>query len=331
MGFEPNGAGQRNGRDNVARLSRLARERADAQARHILWPRLLDTRNQYLDWQEFHLWARSIIEVEKSIPDWLAELLRQRCPGFVEDLARPGSKAPEARPDYLRLEDWIDENIFGFTKREGWFNAISFYALRELRYQRAQAYWSECVERWKKAKPVQYPSFEEWKLTARRCDDGLFLTPTAHQESSSIKLIAPEWLAESVGRYIDWEALAYWVRSALESFERLPAEVAARLQRECPGFLDAYVQARDAGIGVMHPWAELMRWISDHFFQEARSGGWFDAIIGAAQIHPRAIRTLEYADDCDEQWSAGLPVAYPKFEEWRRQADAYVELDKENV
>ena len=67
-------------RDSSARLQRAARERADDQARGIPWQRLYDVRNQYIDWQEFYLWVRSILEVEEEIPDWLTEILNDRCP-----------------------------------------------------------------------------------------------------------------------------------------------------------------------------------------------------------------------------------------------------------
>ena len=150
-------------RKSIAQIERLARERADEQARRIPWQRLLDTRNEYIDWQEFYLWVRSILEVENRIPDWLVEILNSRCPGFLENEKRLTPKAAKNRPLPLRLEDWIDDHIFGFAKQEGWFSAITFYAIREPRYQRAEVCWSECVERWKKAKPVRYPSFEEWK------------------------------------------------------------------------------------------------------------------------------------------------------------------------
>ena len=69
-------------RDSTARLQRLARERADEQARRIPWQRLYEVRNQYIDWQEFYLWARSIFEVEERIPDWLAEILQRPLPGI---------------------------------------------------------------------------------------------------------------------------------------------------------------------------------------------------------------------------------------------------------
>ena len=42
--------------------------------------------------------------------------------------------------------------------------------------------------------------------------------------------------------------------------------------------------------------------------------------------HPRAVRTMEYADHCDEVWISELPSPYPSFEDWRRDADSYVEL-----
>ena len=51
----------------------------------------------------------------------------------------------------------------------------------------------------------------------------------------------------------------------------------------------------------------------------------YDAIIISSGIHPRAIRTMEYADHCDEVWNDNLPV--PSFESWRRDADRYVDIE----
>jgi len=91
-------------RDSTARLQRLARERADEQARRIPWQRLYEVRNQYIDWQEFSLWARSILETEKKIPDWLVGILQERCPGFLEAEKALSPKARKARPLALRLD-----------------------------------------------------------------------------------------------------------------------------------------------------------------------------------------------------------------------------------
>ncbi len=306
-------------RNHVVRVQRLAQERADAQARRIPWQRLLDTRNKYIDWQEFYLWVRSVLEIESRIPDWLVEELDKRCPGFLECEKKLSPKATKNRPLPLRLEAWIDDHIFGFAKQEGWFNAITYYAIRDPRYQRAEVCWSECVKAWKKAKPVRYPSFEDWKDTAARCDGTAHLVPELRRASASVKLVTPQRLADAVSRYIDWEAFAYWVRAGLELGSPVQQEVAGELQRRCPGFLEAHPNARDG--------QQLLSWIGDQNFSHAKSEGWFEAILLFAHRHPRAIRTMEYAEHCEDAWGSRLPDPYPSFEEWREEADSYVGQD----
>jgi len=315
-------------RDSTARLQRAARQRADEEARRIPWQRLYEVRNQYIDWQEFHLWVRSILEVEDRIPDWLVEILNTRVLGFIEAERALTPAAVKTRPLHFRLEDWIDEHIFAFAKQEGSFFAITYYAMRDPRYQRAEVCWSECVEKWKKAKPIQYPSFEEWKSMAAQCDETAHLTASERKARASSKLVHPERLCEAVARYIDWEALAYWARPALERGSRLPVEVANNLERRCPGFLDANIRARqqESG-GDSRAWQRLMLWIADLHFQDSQTEGWFDAILVHVRSHPRSIRTMEYADHCDELWSSELPNPYPSFEDWRGNADLYVDLD----
>ena len=313
--------------DSTTRLQRTARERADDEARRIPWQRLFEARNQYIDWQEFSLWVRSILEVENRIPDWLVEILDERVPGFLESEKQLTLQAAKGRPIPLRLEDWIDDHIFGFAKQEGWFNAITYYAIRDPRYQRAEVCWSECTEKWKKAKRNQYPSFEEWKGMAAQCDETAHLTATERQALASTKLVQPDRLCEAVARYIDWQAFAYWARPALERESRLPAEVASILECRCPGFLNASIKARqrESG-GDSQALQQLMLWIAEHSFQDAQTEGWFDAILVHVRSHPRAIRTMEYADRCDDVWSSEPPDPYPCFEDWRRDADLYVDL-----
>ena len=184
-------------RDSTTQLQRAARERADDQARRIPWQRLLQARNQYIDWQEFNLWVRSILEVEKAASriGW-----SRSSTTVVQDFLKPRKeltpKAAKNRPLPLRLEDWIDDHIFGFARQEGWFSAITFYAIREPRYQRAEVCWSECVERWKKAKPLQYPSFEEWKDMAAQCDDTAHLLPEVSARQGRLR----SSLLRSLGR-----------------------------------------------------------------------------------------------------------------------------------
>jgi hypothetical protein len=316
--------------NSAAQLQRLARERADSQARRIPWQRLYDARNQYVDWQEFYLWARSIVEVEKGVPDWLTEILNDQCPGFLRCEEALTVKAARARPLALRLEDWIDDHIFGFAKQQGWLNAITYYAVRDPRYQRAEACWSECVEKWKNAKPLHYPSFEEWKCMAAQHDETAHLVPRERKARASAKVVAPDRLTEAASRYIDWEAFAYWVRPAMERYPQLPAKVTHELEHRCPGFLASNIKPRKQDSrGASQGYERLMLWIADHFFEDAKTEGWFDAVLLQARNHPRAIRTIEYSDHCSEIWGSQLPRSYPSFEQWRRDVDSYVDLDND--
>ena len=121
-------------------------------------------------------------------------------------------------------------------------------------------------------------------------------------------------------------AFAYWARPALEGGSELPPEVVRELERRFPGYLQTAPEplARKKS-GAARDWEHLMLWVGDRFFQDARTEGWFDAILIQVRSHPRAIRTVEFADHCDEVWSSQVPDPYPSFEDWRREADTYVE------
>jgi hypothetical protein len=308
-------------RESAARLQRHAQQRADEQARRIPWQQLQQTREQYIDWQEFCLWVRSISEAEGGMPKWLSSIVDERCPGFLQAESGKASN----RPLGLSLEDWVGEHIFGFAKREGWFNSVQFYAVRDPRYQRAEVCWSECAEKWAQARPIRYPSFEEWRATAAACDETAHLVPEQRKAQASAKLVDRGPLEQAISCYIDWEAFAYWARPALEHGQPFPGEVSEELERRCPGFLDQ--SARTGTLRGDSTWEELRAWIAERFFAEAKEGGWFDAILVGVQRHPRAIRTMEYADHCDETRGSSLPVPYPSFDVWRRDADSYVESE----
>lgn len=139
----------------ISRLQRHANEKAAAEARRVPWPVLLEARNQYLDWQEFYHWARSIIDVERSVPESLARKLDEACPGFRAAEKKYLLKHPkEATLTPVRLGQWIEENIFGFAKQGGWLLAVTYYAVRETRFQKVSACWSESVQKWQKARPI---------------------------------------------------------------------------------------------------------------------------------------------------------------------------------
>ena len=161
---------------------------------------------------------------------------------------------------------------------------------------------------------------------AGNCDRTAHLLAGEGKLNSSSKRVAPDHLADTVSRYIDWEAFAYWAGPALESTSELPAEVFRELRQRCSGYLDEAISGPNReSKSRSRSWDRLMSWIADHCFEDAQKGGWFDAILIQVRNHPRAIRTMEYSDHCDEMWQSQFPNPYPSFKEWRKAADSYVE------
>ncbi len=308
-------------RESAARLQRHAQQRADEQARRIPWQQLQQTREEYIDWQEFCLWVRSIIEAEGCMPEWLTSIVEQRCPGFLQS----DSERTSTRPLSLRLEDWIGEHIFGNARKEGWFHAVEFYSVRDPRYQRAEVCWSECAGEWAQSRPIRYPSFEEWRAMAVACDETAHLVSEQRKTQASSKLVDRGRLAQAISSYIDWEAFAYWARPALEHGQPVPEPVREELDHRCPGFLDR--SAGTENVCAESFWEDMMTWIAEQFFADAKAEGWFDAILIGAHRHPRAIRTMEYAEYWDDLRGPSLPVPYPSFEDWRSDADSYIEAE----
>lgn len=313
-------------RELTSPVQRQAEERAAEAARRVPWRVLLETRNHYLEWQEFYYWARSIIESEGDVPEWLARKLNEMCPGFLAaGKIKPATVAKDAESAAIRLGEWIEGQIFAFAERGGWLAAVTFYAVREPRYQRASTCWSESVQKWRTTRPREYPSLEQWLREAALCDESAHLLSEIRKHRECFKLVDRARLDEAVRRYIDWEAFAYWARSALEQ-ESVVETVARELDARCPGFGDFNARERTRDGDLPQHWHRLMFWIRDHFFQEAKTEGWFDAIVMSASIHPRAIRTMEYADHCDDIWNGNLPIPYPSLENWRSDADRYVNI-----
>lgn len=314
-------------RELTSRVQRQAQDHAAELARRVPWQVLLATRNQYLEWQEFYYWARSIIESEGAIPESLAGKLKEMCPGFLDaEELKAGRNTKAAELAAIRLGEWIDDQIFAFAEKGGWLPAVTFYAIREPRYQRASVCWSESVQKWRTTKPDPYPSLDEWTLNAAACDESAHLLPEIRKQRECFKHVDSMRLSNAVSRYIDWEAFAYWARPALEQ-ESVVDAVVHELDARCPGFREFNARERIRDGELPKHWHRLMLWVRDHFFQEANAEGWFDAIVISAEIHPRAIRTMEYADHCEAIWNRALQEPYPSFEMWRRDADRYVDID----
>jgi len=311
-------------------LSEMARREAGRQARRIPWQRLLEARQQYVEWNAFSLWARAIAEAEGCTPAWLVKVLEERCPGLLG--SDRTSKITHQDPLlYRRILEWFETNVLAQAKEKGWLQAVTFYTVRDPEYVRDCAYWQHCEAQWKRQRPSAYPSFEEWRRSSEQCADEVLdvfeMTEDKRQIIKASRVAGPERLAAAVAQYMEWEAFTYWLRSLLESDTKLPGTVVKELQRRCPGFLESDEELRNTLVPEDYTgrWKALLEWGENRFFGNIQKEGWLDAVVYEARAHPRSVRIVDYwVFYWDEHWSSNPHEAYPSFEEWRRTADDFV-------
>jgi hypothetical protein len=308
---------------------------AEREAARIPWPQLQDARENYVAWEAFALWVRAIENAAGFFPEWLAETVEKRRPGFSDFVFKHKQEHPDSPPfPWYYLERWISERIFGEARREGWMNAVGYYAARDLESLRNHAYWGHCERQWMRAKPAAYPSFRDWLKASEQCDDQMLDECEMQEEKRRlIKLsrrVSPRALCNAVTRYVEWESFAYWARTALEAPPPLPVSVKREVNRRCPGFLrtDAAARAADPQEQPHCRFNQIIDWIEDHEFAGAKKRGWFDVLLYQARLHPRHARVIDYWYDWEARWTNERSNRYPSLSRWQRAADSYTfELD----
>ena len=317
------------------RVGQTARLTAEKEAARIPWPQLDEAREKYVDWEAFVLWVRAIEHAEGGFPEWLAKIVDKRCWGFSKSVEKRSPDHSDVPPVFWpHLERWVNERIFGEIWREGWMNAVGYYAARDLASLRNHAYWEYCEGQWKRSKPAAYPSFQEWRKASERCIDQVLDECQMREEKRRlIKLsrrVSPRTLRQAVDRYIEWEAFAYWARTALESGCPLPASVERELKRRCPGFLEVGAAVSTANLKEEPHcrFDRMIKWIEDHEFAGAMKRRWFDVLLYQARLHPRHARVIDYWHDWEAEWEKHPSSKYPSFAQWKKAADRYTfELD----
>jgi hypothetical protein len=122
---------------------------------------------EYIDWEAFAFWVRLIVSVTGSVSESLESVIEARCPGFLTSIEAQKS----TRPSYSmwcweQLVYWIEEHQFGDAVRGSWLETLRNTARRHVRNERIVAYWAECDDRWHRAPPPAWPTFEEWLAAA---------------------------------------------------------------------------------------------------------------------------------------------------------------------
>jgi hypothetical protein len=272
------------------------------QSLKVPWRDLSDACHQMIVWRSFALWVRAIINAERALPDWLRKRIDQRCPGFVANRPKPS----DYDSIWVDLSAWVDEHFFSAAHQGSWLDALHFYAGRDPLSEQVWSHWTRVESAWRARRPQAYPSFEEWQRDALN-------SATAGETSAR------------VNEYIEWEAFAFWARLIAESAREIPAHLAAVLNKRCPGFVDQIPRkdARRTGFSTKL-WRDLLARIESHQLPRTTSGVDTDAVRLAARTHLRGERIAAYWVYCSSSWKSTPPRRYPGFEEWLREADAFV-------
>lgn len=301
----------------------------------VPWLELELARSLYLDWHVFISWVYGILEIERSVPEWLNEVLNDQAPGMLEIMSPDSPRYNKRRRTTLitiwqELSQWVRQNIFSDAVREGWLEAIHRPFDDDLIYTRLAAYADYCRERWQRRRPVLYPSLNEWRKAAENCSrkilDSFPISDERRQLLAASRRVTAKQLSTTVDAYIGWHDFTYWTRSAFRLVGGLPPNVITELKGRCPGFLerDAIFQKTVKPSQYDLRWLRLVEWIHDHVFATARRERWLNLLVFSIRLRARAERTMLYWVDWDREWSPSSTLQYPVFEEWRGSADSYV-------
>ena len=149
-------------------LGARSRHKAEEERRLVDPARLEETITEFIEWRAFAYWARLIVTTEVSISSKMDALLDRRCPGFLSALVRHSESHPDEREFFwLRLIEWIDDNVYRHVETEGWRHALGYYATRDARLDRVRECWRRCDDEWRRTPPKPLPTFEEWFEAAK--------------------------------------------------------------------------------------------------------------------------------------------------------------------
>jgi len=294
------------------RVGHIASRQARRQLMQVPWDRFRKAYDEYLRWQAFVLWARAILELEGSAPSWLEAILRKRCPGFMEEVAR--SNKPKLLG--LALLSWVHNRAFGFAKEEGWLDVLVFYGFRDARSQGYWTYWEHRNNEWRKRRPASFPTLVQWRRSALNW-----------KLQGDVSCAA---VAKAVEKYLDFEAFVYWLRPLFQtSKSQLPTHIALELEQECPGLFE--FASREIAAAYEHKsksWQRLFNWGRDHILSRANKEGWLDCVLRQVRIHPRHVRTMVYAAFWHRSRTDNPVSPHPSFGEWRRDSESYVRTNR---
>jgi hypothetical protein len=75
-------------------LGAESREQAEAERKNVTADHLAVTVTKFIEWRAFSYWLRLIVDNVGFVPDEVADMLQERCPGFLEYAAAYARQHP---------------------------------------------------------------------------------------------------------------------------------------------------------------------------------------------------------------------------------------------
>lgn len=131
-------------------------------------------------------------------------------------------------------------------------------------------------------------------------------------------------LADSCTCLIEWRSFALWVRAILAAEKAMPAWLARPVEQKCPGLLTNKGPQDSESM-----WIAISAWVDEHVFDAARDDGWLEALYFYSGRDSRSEAVWQAWERAASEWQHSRPAAYPRFEEWHRQALDTVREDEQ--
>jgi hypothetical protein len=255
------------------------------------------------------------METAGHAPDAVRSELQARCPGLLE-----GSDSAKHQPIWKILEEWIASKHFAHAQAGGWFDAIMYYAYKDVRIEQAWSLWERSKVDWSRTQPPQWPTFDQWKSQIL----GTYMLAQGIAEKARVvaamENVDRERLESVVADVVERRAVVLWADCVSKPDQPLDPSVVAEMENHCP--------KTNTALPVASLWrgptlARLIRHVESEWREVARQERWYPALRYHVANHPRYQRLLNYRHRCHDEWLRVRPISLPSFPAWLAEADAY--------
>jgi hypothetical protein len=289
-----------------------SKQRALQNALLVPWRELATSADEYVEWHAFVLWVRSIADACGSVPEGTSSELRVRCPGFLE--------AAKHRPIWKALETWIAAERFADAQAGGWFDAMMYYAYKDVRIEQTWSLWERSKADWSRTQPGKLPTFEQWKLQISATHTPARGLTEKARVIAAMENVDRDRLASAVGDVVERRAVILWADCVSKPDQPLDPAVVAEIENRCHGAIAVSPAECSWSASTL---ARLIRRVESDWRETARRERWHTALRYCVANHPRYQRLLHYRQRCHDEWLRIRPISFPSFSAWLASADAY--------